>query len=320
MPSHGTDGDPWYADGLRFRCTACGQCCTGEPGHVWVTPAEVRRIAKARGLSTRAFQKRFVVRVGKRLSLRELENGDCAMLKDGRCTVYRAKPLRCTTYPFWPVLVESEKDWREEASRCEGIGQGDRYARDEIEQVIAGDPGPLLRKHARDPEQPVYSKHNRAYPSPPAREPDWDGAFAALEALYEELDEELPRWEFTCSASGNCCDFDAWDHRLYASTVEAEYFFRRAPSGRANDDPRQCPAWGTDRLCKARAGRMLGCRTYYCPPYPRGVPEDLHDRYDARIKALHEAHAIPYAYRDIVQWAAERRPAASGAPRPPTSG
>jgi len=54
---------------------------------------------------------------------------------------------------------------------------------------------------------------------------------------------------------------------------------------------------------------MLGCRTYFCPPYPRGVPEDLHARYDSRIKALHKRFAIPYEYRDILSWAEERRPA-----------
>ncbi len=58
MSSH--DESPWYADGLRFRCTACGQCCTGEPGHVWVTKDEIKRIAKTRGVSTHVFKQRFV--------------------------------------------------------------------------------------------------------------------------------------------------------------------------------------------------------------------------------------------------------------------
>ena len=144
-------------------------------------------------------------------------------------------------------------------------------------------------------------------PGPP-RPPDWEAAFAALERVYADLDEELPAWEFTCSASGNCCDFDAWGHRLYATTLEAEYFFRGAPQERANDNPRHCPAWGRDRLCKARGARMLGCRTYFCPPYPRGVPEDLHANYDRRIRALHEKYGIPYEYRDIVEWGRERNP------------
>ncbi len=301
---------PWYADGLRFRCTACGQCCTGEPGHVWATKEEIKRMAKARGLSKHAFEQRFVRRVGKRFSLKERDNGDCCMLKDGKCTVYSAKPQRCTTFPFWdPVLMDAD-EWEETKGRCEGIDQGDHYTFEEIEQIRGGDPAPLLAKHERPPEQPVTSRFNPDFPAPEG--PDFKGAFEALEALYEELTEELPRWEFTCSASGNCCDFDAYGHRLYASTLEAEYFFRQAPPARANEDAKQCPAWGSDRLCKAREGRMLGCRTYFCPPYPNGVPQDLHEVYDQRIKALHDRFGIDYAYKDIIAWAAERQPAAEG--------
>ena len=126
-----------------------------------------------------------------------------------------------------------------------------------------------------------------------------------MERVYADLDAELPGWGFTCSASGNCCDFDAYGHRLYATTLEATYFFHHL-SRDANRDATTCPAWGADRLCRERAGRMLGCRTYFCGPYPRGVPEQLHPRYHARIQALHERFGVPYAYRDIVAWAADR--------------
>src|SRR2546428_221024 len=37
--------DPWYQDGLRFRCTRCGNCCTGAPGFVWVNDEEIAAIA-----------------------------------------------------------------------------------------------------------------------------------------------------------------------------------------------------------------------------------------------------------------------------------
>lgn len=36
---------PWYADGLKFKCTGCGDCCTGAPGYVWVNKAEIEAIA-----------------------------------------------------------------------------------------------------------------------------------------------------------------------------------------------------------------------------------------------------------------------------------
>ena len=36
---------PWYAGGLRFHCTACGECCTGVPGYVWITADDLARMA-----------------------------------------------------------------------------------------------------------------------------------------------------------------------------------------------------------------------------------------------------------------------------------
>ena len=147
--THGSD--PWWRDGLRFRCTACGQCCTGEPGHVWVDRTEIERLARAKGLSVKAFRNRYVRRVGRRQSLREHPNGDCMMLADGRCTVYDAKPQRCSTFPFWGPVLDTPEDWAEASERCEGIGQGDQYDADEIQQILDGDAAVLLRKHQRPP-------------------------------------------------------------------------------------------------------------------------------------------------------------------------
>ena len=154
MAANEPEAEPWWRDGLKFRCTACGVCCTGEPGHVWLTPEEIQRIAKARGLSKWAFKQRFVNRIGKRLSLKEKANGDCCMLKDGKCSIYEVKPLRCTTFPFWEPVLHSREEWEETAENCEGIDQGDTYSREEIEQLLAGDRSPLEKKHARPPETP----------------------------------------------------------------------------------------------------------------------------------------------------------------------
>ena len=304
-------GDPWYAEGLRFHCTACGACCTGAPGYVWVTAPEIDAMAKAKGMTPAQFRKRFVRRVRGRLSLRERENGDCVMLEGERCSVYEAKPVRCSTFPFWPEVLESRDDWEETATRCEGIDRGPHYSRGEIERIAAGDPRPLLRKQD---EEPLPAEVQPARPAEPS-EARWAAAFRALESLYEELARELPRYRFTCAASGDCCDFDAYGHRLYATTLEVEYFFRHGGDERVNDDERACPAWGPDRLCKARQGRMLGCRSYFCGPYPVIPPDDVYERYYRRIKELHTTFGIPFAYRDIRAWAAERAPAGGGGGR-----
>ncbi len=297
-------GDPWYAEGLRFHCTACGACCTGAPGYVWVTPDEIKGMAKAKGLTPTQFRKRYVRRVRGRFSLKERENGDCVMLEGEHCSVYTAKPVRCSTFPFWPEVLESKAEWDDTASRCEGIDRGALYTRKDIERIAAGDPRPLLRK--QDENEGETAAGETPAPRHGPDEATWQAAFEDLERLYRALAEELPRYRFTCAASGKCCDFDAYGHRLYATTLEAEYFFRHGGSERQNDDERHCPAWGKDRLCKARDGRMLGCRTYFCGPYPVIPPDDVYERYYARIKAIHEKHAIPFAYRDVRAWTADR--------------
>lgn len=313
------DDEPWWREGLRFRCTACGHCCTGAPGFVWVTDEEIERMARHLAMPVARFMRMHVRRVGRRLSLVERKNGDCVLLKDGKCTVYAVKPVPCTTFPFWEGPLASEDAWRDTGARCEGIGQGDLYPEADIRRLLAGDPAPLVERHAQPAATPVPG----VAPAPAAAAPaaglgasadepsaaQWEAALQALEQVYAELERELPRHQMTCAASGDCCDFDRFGHRLYASTLEAEWFFRHAPDPRVNQDARQCPAWGPDRLCKARVGRMLGCRTFHCGPYPGSRPEDVHEPYDRRIKALHDAHGIPYRYRDILDWARERRPA-----------
>ena len=211
---------PWYADGLRFFCTACGACCTGVPGYVWVQPDDVERMAASLGISARRFKRLYTRKAKGKLSLRERENGDCILLKNDRCTVYDAKPTRCSTFPFWPEVLGHPDEWRETRSRCEGIDRGHHYDRPAIERLLAGDDAPMRERQALPEPEPASE--------PVADGPDWDAALADLERLYAELEQELPRYQFTCAASGNCCDFDAWGHRLYVTTLEAEHFFRRA--------------------------------------------------------------------------------------------
>ena len=73
----------WYADGLRFECTQCGNCCTGPPGTVWFSPAEGREIAGKLGISESAFRRRYAHKVDGRWSLgeRKTTHGyDCVFL------------------------------------------------------------------------------------------------------------------------------------------------------------------------------------------------------------------------------------------------
>lgn len=130
---------PWYKDGLRFRCTGCGDCCTGAPGYVWVNKAEIAALAEHMGLAVEEFESRFVRGVGVRKSLYEHPNGDCVFFdgKTRRCTVYHLRPRQCRTWPFWESNVRTLEAWKETCESCPGSGTGQLYQLAQIEAQVA---------------------------------------------------------------------------------------------------------------------------------------------------------------------------------------
>jgi Fe-S-cluster containining protein len=117
---------PWYHKGLRFACTACGACCTGQPGYVWVNKAEIAALAAAVGVAVEQFEKRYVRRIGIRNSLIEFPNGDCVFFSPNRrtCRVYAARPRQCQTWPFWESNLRSPDTWQQMACECPGANRG----------------------------------------------------------------------------------------------------------------------------------------------------------------------------------------------------
>ena len=128
------DRKVWYERGLRFECTRCGACCRGEEGYVWVTDADIKRMARALGMDAGGFRDRYVREVGIRKSLKERPNGDCVMYRNG-CRVYDARPPQCASWPFWSGNLESEETWRQTARSCPGIGRGPLYTCKEIRET-----------------------------------------------------------------------------------------------------------------------------------------------------------------------------------------
>ena len=59
----------WYAGGLRFSCTQCGNCCTGAPGTVWFTDAEAAAIAGSLRIEITEFYENYANKVDGRWSL-----------------------------------------------------------------------------------------------------------------------------------------------------------------------------------------------------------------------------------------------------------
>ena len=89
------DGQPWYADGLRFA------------RRLW------------RGLTLKEKPNYDCVM---------LDGG-------ARCLVYEVRPVQCRTWPFWPGNLASPQAWQAAARRCPGMDAGPRYVFEQIEAL-----------------------------------------------------------------------------------------------------------------------------------------------------------------------------------------
>lgn len=133
---------PWYAPGLRFRCTQCGNCCSGAPGYVWVTEADIAAIAEYLAVPRGEVRLLHTRPVGGRISLTEFANGDCTFLDPAthRCRIYPVRPEQCRTWPFWRSNVASPEAWARTGETCPGAGQGDFVPVEAIEALAAQTP------------------------------------------------------------------------------------------------------------------------------------------------------------------------------------
>ena len=127
---------------------------------------------------------------------------------------------------------------------------------------------------------------------------------SALSSIHERISEEVARQRPLCLASGSCCRFDAFDHRLYATGLEAArclMICSEEGRGIALDDVHRaredgCCPWQNGRLCVARNGRPVGCRVFYCDPRAKDWVPELAEWSHAAIRTLHDEYDIPYAY------------------------
>ena len=114
---------PWFDDGLRFKCTGCGGCCTGSPGYVYLSEPDLERLAKHFQCTPQEFAQKYTKKLidGQYSLLDRPESYDCVFLSNKQCTVYEARPTQCRTFPWWIHNLREPQDWEEAAKRCEGI-------------------------------------------------------------------------------------------------------------------------------------------------------------------------------------------------------
>ena len=142
---------PWWRDGLRFECTCCGNCCSGEPGAVWFAKEEGQQMATRLGLSESDFLRDYARKIGTKWSLKEvtgpadLHRGhDCILLDrqsvpgKALCKVYQDRPNQCKTWPFWDQNISSKRAWDQakKAAPCPGMGSGPLIPAEKILEAL----------------------------------------------------------------------------------------------------------------------------------------------------------------------------------------
>lgn len=137
---------------------------------------------------------------------------------------------------------------------------------------------------------------------------------SAVGKILAQVDADIAARAPVCEASGRCCKFEAYGHRLYVSAAELVYFAAmmardevRAGAGpevQARGDEKRgvslpqffggeqgvsgCP-YQVENLCTAREARPLGCRIYFCDPGAQGWQNEVYEKYHSQLVALHEA-------------------------------
>ncbi len=114
--------EPWFSHGLKFKCTGCGQCCTGSPGYVYLSLEDLKRLSAHFQISEPDFLKKYARQVEDQYALLDRPGSyDCIFLKNNQCSVYGARPTQCRTFPWWIHHLRNPEDWEEASKRCEGI-------------------------------------------------------------------------------------------------------------------------------------------------------------------------------------------------------
>lgn len=144
----------------------------------------------------------------------------------------------------------------------------------------------------------------------------------AVAGIYAQLQREIDVRRPRCDASGRCCRFESFGHRLYVTTMElAAFTAGMAPAGRppvsagTGWDGSGCP-FQVEGLCSVRSIRPFGCRIFFCDATSDQWQQVQYERFHARLKQLHDELGVPYRY---IEWRAALTELGLASPSPAKS-
>lgn len=119
--------------------------------------------------------------------------------------------------------------------------------------------------------------------------------------IYEWLDSQIRQSAHPagqCDACGKCCDFEAFDHRLFVTPPELMYL--AANLHNENLKPMttsRCP-YNIDGKCTIYDYRFAACRIFSCKA-DTDLQSKLTESTLKKLKSLCTQSQIPYRYSDL---------------------
>jgi len=105
----------------ELKCSTCeGNCCIGEPGYIWVTQDEIKKIALTLDIELDEFIEKYLRKVGYKYSLKEIHLYDDSYACEffdiikKQCSIYDMRPVQCRTFPFWDYFKSNIEELKQE--------------------------------------------------------------------------------------------------------------------------------------------------------------------------------------------------------------
>jgi Fe-S-cluster containining protein len=120
-------------------------------------------------------------------------------------------------------------------------------------------------------------------------------------ALYEWIDarrEQDPARTGRCKACGACCDFPAYDHRLFITPPELAYLAAKLGVRELRPMSTGCCPYQQGTDCTVHEHRFAACRIFCCDGDP-DFQSELSEEALRRLKTLCEEFQLPYRYQDL---------------------
>jgi Fe-S-cluster containining protein len=120
-----------------------------------------------------------------------------------------------------------------------------------------------------------------------------------IAGIYEWLDSQVSsKISGECEACGKCCDFKAFDQRLFVTLPELLYLAEKLNVEKLKPMSADICPYNVGGKCTVYEYRFSGCRIFNCKA-DVNIQSDLSEAVLEKLKEVSEKFRIPYRYVDL---------------------